>query len=675
MTELADTADFVGTRTRPGPWQSARLWLAVYSVAVCVGTFVAFNSHAPKAIMGSRASDVAASIAVLDRGGPPLLASDVPYRPGIAVIHLRPVGVTDDQGIYVYLPELSKLTGERDPATLMKWLFIGCFGLLALVYPLMFYELFGSVAFAVAAPLLALWKFGYTESRDLYWVLAWCMLLGIPGLALAYQWWAASRRRAATLLLTALTLIASFSTSIRIQSGLPVLIGALGVVALAGASTWRDRRLLLRFWRLPRWWSRPAIAVVLVLAYLSIGTFGLAAVRAYRNHVIHQSSFGSTWPTQHPFWHSSYIGLGYLPNKYGIEWNDAAAEDAVQRDRPGTAFLSTQYEATLRHLYVQIATKDPGFVLHNLWTKARVLVADAISRFWPAFILAPLAALVGARRRSIRVALLVAVPAALLGALAPLLTIPDPSYELAWLGTWGALFILALGSLWVTARNAATELPPDLAPLRERPDRPALLALRARLVRLPAAWVLVSAVAVTLLLANVARPAPAPGSNPPDPSQSMFVDSSQLDLPAVRSWQFAGALPPGWTTVAPAFLQRDSGWTSPAGLYIRSPVATQEDLLASPAVELPAGKFALVTSGLALVGGFQISIRSADGAPIATSEYSTREAWNVTAQAMQLSFTLPARTQARAIVSSWSAFPTASSWVFGKMNLLSARKH
>src|SRR5439155_7593764 len=193
------------------------------------------------------------------------------------------------------------------------------------------------------------------------------MLLGIPGLVLAYQWWTRGRRRASALLLIGLMIAASFSTSIRIHSGLPILLGGLGIALLAGASPWRDRRALLTFWRLHRWWVRPAVAAGVIVAYLSVATFGFGAVRAYRNHVIKQPNFGSTWPTEHPFWHNAYIGLGYLPNRYGIEWNDQVSTDAVERDRPGAGYLTKEYEAALRHRYAQLTRDDPGFVLRNLW--------------------------------------------------------------------------------------------------------------------------------------------------------------------------------------------------------------------------------------------------------------------------------------------------------------------
>src|SRR5439155_26411941 len=120
VTGLTQTSRFTRSRTRRWRWRRTRVWLLVYCGVICAVALRAFSERAPSPVMGSRAGDVAASIAVLDRGGPPLLASDVPYRPGLDVSHLRPVGVTDDQGIYLYLPALAEFTGEHNPAVLMK---------------------------------------------------------------------------------------------------------------------------------------------------------------------------------------------------------------------------------------------------------------------------------------------------------------------------------------------------------------------------------------------------------------------------------------------------------------------------------------------------------------------------------------------------------------------------
>jgi hypothetical protein len=669
VTGVIQTSELARHRTRRSPWKRTRPWLLVYCGVICAVAVGAFSERAATPIMSSRSNDIAASIAVLDRGGPPLLASDVPYRSGIAVSHLRPVGVTDDQGIYLYLPLLSKLTGERDPAVLMKLLFMISFAVLVFVLPLIFYELFGSILVAVAAPLLALWKFSFTVTLDLYWVLAWSMLLGIPSLVLAYQWWGTHRKRSAALLV-ALMIAASYSTSIRIHSGLPLLVGALGIVLLTGASWWRRPRSLLRFWRSPGWWMRPAVAASVVLAYLSVATIGFAGVRAYRNHVIHQPRFGSNWPTQHPFWHNAYIGLGYLPNKYGIEWSDSVSADAVQRERPGTGFLTKEYEATLRGLYADIARDDPGFVLRNFWTKARVLTADAVSRFWPVLVLLPVALLTGRWRRSMRTALLVSIPAALFGALSPVLTIPEISYQLAWLGTFGALFLLCLGWLWVAAQQAVRELPPELEPLRRRPDPDALDALVSRLRRTPAAWAGGVGILLVVFLVALARPAPVPGSGSLYASQQSadFVAPARFNRPSLRSWRFAGSLPKGWRTVAPAYLQADNGESPVLGLYTRSEMNTGEDELSGPPVELRKGTYDLLTSGRAIAGGFRLIVRADDGTEIASSAHSNQQAEFLT-KAMQLRFKVTRATRVHVTVSNWSAFPNSSAWVLWKMKL------
>src|SRR5262249_51443869 len=159
-------------------------------------------------------------------------------------------------------------------------------------------------------------------NTDIYWVTAWGMLLGLPAVALAHKLWN-GHRRVAVALLVASAFLASFVTSIRIQSGLPILISGLGVALVRGG----------------RRWSTAALAPALVVAYLSVSTGVLTGVRAYRDHVVDSPGFGAGQPTEHPFWHNAYIGLGYLPNRYGIAWDDSIASDAVARARPGTPYL------------------------------------------------------------------------------------------------------------------------------------------------------------------------------------------------------------------------------------------------------------------------------------------------------------------------------------------------
>ena len=66
-----------------------------------------------------------------------------------------------------------------------------------------------------------------------------------------------------------------------------------------------------------------------------------------------------------------YLGLGYLPNSYGIKWIDTVAFNAVERERPGTDVPLPRVRADpVRHLYLDILRDDPAFVARTYGVKA-----------------------------------------------------------------------------------------------------------------------------------------------------------------------------------------------------------------------------------------------------------------------------------------------------------------
>src|SRR5690348_16516372 len=187
------------THVRSTGWRTdlakrRRLIVILWSVIVTAIAVTHYLGATPPTMMQTRLNGIASSIDVLDHGGPPLLVSDVPYHKGVDRSHLYPAGTTDDQGIYLYLPLLGHWTGEHAPATLMLWLYTISFGFLILVLPTLVFALFDSVAAAIAAPILVLFAFDLTNT-DLYWIQAWILLLGIPGILLAYRFWVTGRRR------------------------------------------------------------------------------------------------------------------------------------------------------------------------------------------------------------------------------------------------------------------------------------------------------------------------------------------------------------------------------------------------------------------------------------------------------------------------------------------------
>lgn len=450
-------------------------------VALAAGHIVWPTSHVT--LMESRIQGIATALDVVDHGGPPLLGSTKPYAypwrttPGQSYFA---AGYTDDPGIYLYLPEAGRVLGVHDPRVLLKWFALGSFALLACLYPLLFYELFGSVTAGIVSPLL-LGAFSFLGNSDIYWIAGWSALLCLPVLMLlaARRW---NRRSVAVCV--AIALIASYTSSIRREAGLGIAIAAVAL-ALCREQTWR---------------RRAAVGLLLAAAYFAIQPALIRGVETYRNQAI--VSYIRTHPewksvsgSGHPFWHSAYIGLGYLPNRWGIVWKDASGEAAVRRVDPTTPFLSVRYSSILEHRYLHIVRSDPWFVLRTYATKAAVEANQALRHFLPGLVLLPVLLLYGRHRRLLRRSTLLLLPTLLIQLVPPVLTLPSV-YGVGFLSAVGLLAILVgceLASL-VEHRVRAGRLGEAALP-----SRSAVVAAFRR----PRAWIATGA-ALLLLVGAVA---------------------------------------------------------------------------------------------------------------------------------------------------------------------------
>jgi hypothetical protein len=380
-------------------------------------------------IMSSRSSELRDSLAMLRHGGPLLLGRHGGHGA------LYAVGVSDDQGIYVYLPLVSYLLGVADPVQTLRWSYAVLFGLSAVIYPMVFYKLTRSLLAGLFAPLALLACARSLGFNDIYWVPAWGYLTLLPLLLLTIT----SRPRFDTAALVAIALAAGWLTSIRSQSGLPIVLAAAGVL----------------LWRRHRWWHVLASLALLALAYVSIGTFVIGAIREHRDQRIGTTALDRGLPTSHPFWHPAYLGLGYLPNNYGIRFNDSIAMARVQKDAPGTRYLSARYETTLRKAFFGIVRKHPLAVIGQYAGKALVTAADSFLYIWPALLLAPAMLLTGSRRRIRRGWLLLLLPALAISFLPSLLAIPEQVYEEGLYGSVGLVSTLAVCWALAQAETAA----------------------------------------------------------------------------------------------------------------------------------------------------------------------------------------------------------------------------
>ena len=74
------------------------------------------------------------------------------------------------------------------------------------------------------------------------------------------------------------------------------------------------------------------------------------------------------------FWHSIYIGFGYLNNPMGIEYKDSAAFDKVRSISPDTVIYSKEYVEILKEETFRIIKTHKNFVLHTVFAKIGALL-------------------------------------------------------------------------------------------------------------------------------------------------------------------------------------------------------------------------------------------------------------------------------------------------------------
>lgn len=79
-------------------------------------------------------------------------------------------------------------------------------------------------------------------------------------------------------------------------------------------------------------------------------------------------------PAQHPFWHSIYIGFGFLNNKYGITYDDNVGYEKVRSISPDAAIYSQEYEAILKKEVFNLIRRHPFFAIKTGCAKMGVIV-------------------------------------------------------------------------------------------------------------------------------------------------------------------------------------------------------------------------------------------------------------------------------------------------------------
>ena len=355
------------------------------------------------------------------------LPEDVsPTEPAAGEPQYQTINFGGEAGVFVAVPLVAHWF-DLSTTGAMRLLYLLLFIPLIAIYPLIFERVTRSLLAAAVAPigLIVALLHGSFET-DMYWVQAWAVLALLP-----LVWLLSTREtwgRKAVLLLAGIGVAASFASSLRGLSGVAIVLAAWIVIAL------RKEIPKLR---------RGGLAVLLLVAYLSVIPVGTGLVRAYAEHWGEDNGglADSPRPPSNFIWHTAYIGLGWLPNDDGIIYSDFVAYLKVHQAEPDASLFSPDYASALRTLYLDAIKDDPaGFA--ELETKKSISAFhDHSSQLIILIFLVPLALLLTGVRHDVWRCVWLTLPALLIGLSQGLLAIPTPYYVL---GFNGALIMLGL---------------------------------------------------------------------------------------------------------------------------------------------------------------------------------------------------------------------------------------
>lgn len=600
---------------------------------------------------------------VLNHGGPPLLGSKIPWERAehLAAPPVYPANYGDDEGIYLYLPVAGHLLHASNPLVLLKWFFIGCMGLLVLAYPFVFYAIFGSISAAVVAPWVVAYRFAFLRNTDIYWMSAWILLFAVPLLLLAFR----LRRdhiRTSIALLVGADVAASFASSVRSGAGTPIFIASLFVAYF-----------VIRSWRL-----RLVTAIGLFLANYSVSTGLFALVRLYRDHEVKMPAAMALVENSHSLWHPAYLGLGYLPNKFGIKWDDVVAMRAAQHVDPGIVYLSPHYNSILRHLYFNIVKSDPGFVFHTYFVKFAETLNGGLSRFAVPLIILPAACILGRKASVVRAGALLTVPGIITTLIPPVIALPAV-YSTGWLGAVGMLEILVVAWLatnieWLAKSRRGFEwqrlfeqTPVPLLVEMVRGVRPDVLRVGRT------AGISILAVACAAAIVFPVRRATASVLRENSPLETRQVLSSipapPSPGPSVYRTALRSRLAPGWSATVGTTL----AWSDRRVSVTTTPISDGYQL-ASGALKLRPGNYTVNIRGAVDSGGLSLAVADLKTQRfLAQSSYWSGQEFGPDQQ-MAASFTVPHSTSVRVILMNWQFGSGTSRWTLSQFVLKRSAK-
>ncbi len=303
-------------------------------------------------LMPARYAELQAAFDSYAQGLPPLVAAT---QTDSGTVY-RALGTTDDAGLYYMLPKLAHLFHLALPEAWAVWFFaililsfgVGIYGTMHLLKTLPAKILYFIELSFLGALII--------KRGDIYQIAPCLALAAVP---LLLQNLCSEREdcalwRDAAALGTA-GFIFGLAHLVRSHSATGLLLFAI---------------ILLLFGTAIRAWHKRLLLVATVLVGFMLPLLYMNRVADMRDAFIkaHQPNYHQVL-RQHPFWHTVYIGLGYLSNDYGLAYKDIVAAKKAHELAPDAPYCSPEYETALKTAVIDLLRQDPVFVVGTLLAK------------------------------------------------------------------------------------------------------------------------------------------------------------------------------------------------------------------------------------------------------------------------------------------------------------------
>lgn len=110
-----------------------------------------------------------------------------------------------------------------------------------------------------------------------------------------------------------------------------------------------------------------SVAALVIVIYI-LPTLLLAGIRMSRDSIYFGGKHSALAP-RHLLWHHAFIGLGYVPNKYGIRYDEYNHQIFLSKIAPQVRLYSYEEDRLLRGLYFGYIREAPSLFFDNLRAK------------------------------------------------------------------------------------------------------------------------------------------------------------------------------------------------------------------------------------------------------------------------------------------------------------------